>query len=167
MSQGQRGSFWATFTISTFYYKSTASWLEVMGGVVAHVKIVSAQGPNPSFHLFWVEFIQLGGLLGQGLGPGPGPGLEKCSCSLNNFFWPSLKRKNRRKIYLLVTGSFPHNFTYERATTPLTSITFWAGSFLTLAFVWARGSPNIQCISLNWDHRKMPIFYPLVSPDPL
>ncbi len=36
------------------------------GGVVAHVKIVSAQGPNPSFFPFLGTFIQLGGLLGQG-----------------------------------------------------------------------------------------------------
>ena len=34
--------------------------------VVAHVILVSAIGPNPSFFLFWGTFIQLGGLLGQG-----------------------------------------------------------------------------------------------------
>ena len=35
----------------------------VVGGgwVVAHVIIVSALGPNPSFFLFWGTFIQLGG----------------------------------------------------------------------------------------------------------
>ena len=38
--------------------------------VVAHVIIVSAQGPNPSFFLFFGTFIRLGGLLGPGLGPG-------------------------------------------------------------------------------------------------
>ena len=43
-----------------------------MGGVVAHVILVSALGPNPSFFFF-------GGLLfhlGQGLGLGLGPGLD-------------------------------------------------------------------------------------------
>ena len=43
------------------------------GGVVAHVILVSALGPNPSFFLFF------GGLLfdlGQGLGLGLGPGLD-------------------------------------------------------------------------------------------
>ena len=43
------------------------------------VILMSAQGPNPSFFLFWGTFIQLGGLLGQGLGLGLGPGLD------NNF----------------------------------------------------------------------------------
>ena len=46
------------------------------GGVVAHVILVSALGPNPSFFLFWGTFIQLGGLLGQGPGLGLGPGLD-------------------------------------------------------------------------------------------
>ena len=32
--------------------------------------LVSDQGPNPSFFFFCGTFIQLGGLLGQGLGPG-------------------------------------------------------------------------------------------------
>ena len=44
--------------------------------ISAHVILVSAQGPNPSFFPFWVTFIQLGGLLGQGLGLGLGPGLD-------------------------------------------------------------------------------------------
>ena len=43
-----------------------------MVGWVAHVILVSARGPNPSFFLFWGTFIQLGGLLGKGLGLGPG-----------------------------------------------------------------------------------------------
>ena len=49
-----------------------------VGGVVvvAHVILVSALGPNPSFFLFWGTFIQLGGLLGQGPGLGLGPGLD-------------------------------------------------------------------------------------------
>ena len=51
-----------------------------VGGVVAHVILVSAQGPNPSFFFFRGTFIQLGGLLGQGLGLGLGPGLDN--------FWP-------------------------------------------------------------------------------
>ena len=33
---------------------------------------MSALGPNTSYFLFWGTFIQLGGLLGQGLGLGPG-----------------------------------------------------------------------------------------------
>ena len=48
--------------------------------VVAHVILVSAQGPNPSFFLFWGTFIRLGGLLGQGLGLGLGPGLDNFVC---------------------------------------------------------------------------------------
>ena len=47
-----------------------------MGGVVAHVILVSAQGPNPSFFFFGGAFIQLGGLFGQGLRLGLGPGLD-------------------------------------------------------------------------------------------
>ena len=31
---------------------------------VAHVILVSALGPKPSFFLFWGTFVQLGGLLG-------------------------------------------------------------------------------------------------------
>ena len=46
--------------------------------VVAHVILVSALGPNPSFLVFWGTFIQLGGLLGQGPGLGLGPGLDNC-----------------------------------------------------------------------------------------
>ena len=45
------------------------------GVVVAHVILVSAQGPNP-FFFFWGTFIQLWGLLGQGLGLELGPGLD-------------------------------------------------------------------------------------------
>ena len=37
---------------------------------VAHVVLVSAPGPNPSFSLFWVLLFYLVGLLGQGLGLG-------------------------------------------------------------------------------------------------
>ena len=43
---------------------------------MAHVILVSALGPNPSFFLFLGTFIQLGGLLGQGPGLGLGPGLD-------------------------------------------------------------------------------------------
>ena len=53
------------------------------GWVVAHVILVSAQGPNPSFFFFWGTFIRLEGLLGQGLGLGLGPGLDN-SMILNN-----------------------------------------------------------------------------------
>ena len=45
-------------------------------GVVAHVILVSAQGPNTSFFFFGGTFIWLGGLFGQGLGLGLGPGLD-------------------------------------------------------------------------------------------
>ena len=48
---------------------------------VAHVILVSAQGPNPSFFFFWGTFIQLRGLFGQGLGLGLGPGLDNMSSS--------------------------------------------------------------------------------------
>ena len=58
------------------FYQSTPSCLIVIGGVVSHVILVSAQGLNPSF-FGGGNFIQLGGLLGQGLGLGPGPGLDK------------------------------------------------------------------------------------------
>ena len=51
-----------------------------VGGVVAHVILVSAQGPNPSFFFFGGAFIRLGGLFGQGLGLGLGPGLDNKSC---------------------------------------------------------------------------------------
>ena len=47
------------------------------GVVVAHVILVSAQGPNPFFFFFWGTFIQLRGLFGQGLGLRLGPGLDK------------------------------------------------------------------------------------------
>ena len=50
----------------------------VVGWVVAHVILVSALGPNLGLFLFWGTFIQLGGLLGQGLGLGLGPGLHNC-----------------------------------------------------------------------------------------
>ena len=65
------------------FCQSTPSCLKVMGGwvggVVAHVILVSAQGPNPSFFFFWGTFIRLGGLFGQGLGLGLGPGLDNYS----------------------------------------------------------------------------------------
>ncbi len=44
-----------------------------------YIILVSALGPNPSF-------IQLGGLLGQGLGLGLGPGLD------NNAFWSQVMK---------------------------------------------------------------------------
>ena len=51
---------------------------------VAHVIIVSAQGPNPSFFLFLGNFIRLGGLLGPGLGPGlDNKGPESCHDQFN------------------------------------------------------------------------------------
>ena len=42
-------------------------------GWVAYVKIVSAQGPNPSF---LGDFYSIWGSVGQGLGLGLGPGLD-------------------------------------------------------------------------------------------
>ena len=55
------------------FYQSTPSCLKVIGGGVgwvAHVIIVSAQGPNPSFFLFLGDFYSTWSLLGPGLGPG-------------------------------------------------------------------------------------------------
>ena len=46
------------------------------GGWVAHVILVSAQGPNPSFFFIGGTFIRLEGLFGQGHGLGLGPGLD-------------------------------------------------------------------------------------------
>ena len=46
-------------------------------GWVAHVILVSAQGPNPSFFLFLGDFYSTWGLFGHGLGLGLGPGLDK------------------------------------------------------------------------------------------
>ena len=57
-----------------------------VGWWVAHVILVSALGPNPSFFPFWGTFIQLGGLLGQGLELGLGPGLDnKVSHPMSTF----------------------------------------------------------------------------------
>jgi len=53
--------------------------------VVAHVILVSALGPNPSFFLFRGTFIQLGGLLGQGPGLGLGPGLDNYNRELVHY----------------------------------------------------------------------------------
>ena len=36
------------------------------GGVVAHVILVSALGPNPSFFLFWGDFYSTWGPVGTG-----------------------------------------------------------------------------------------------------
>ena len=76
MSQGGHSE---QLLFSALFYQSAPSCLKVMGGWwwwVAHVILVSALGPNPSFFLFWGTFIQLGGLLGQGPGLGLGPGLD-------------------------------------------------------------------------------------------
>ena len=59
-------------------YREDYGWW-MFGWWVAHVTLVSALGSNPSFFLFWGTFIQLGGLLGQGLGLGLGPGLDHIS----------------------------------------------------------------------------------------
>ena len=58
------------------FYQSTPSCLKVRGGneqfgmLVAHVILVSAQGQNPSFFLFWGTFIQLGACWDQDLDQG-------------------------------------------------------------------------------------------------
>ena len=44
--------------------------------MVAHVKIVSFQGPNPSFLIFLGDLYSTRGHLGQGLGLALGPGLD-------------------------------------------------------------------------------------------
>ena len=54
---------------SNIYLFKIKIWV---GGVVSHVILVPALGQNPSFFDFSETFIQLGGLLGQGLGLGPG-----------------------------------------------------------------------------------------------
>ena len=66
-----------TVLLLALFDQSTPSWIKVIGwcgggggGVVAHVILVSALGPNPSFFLFWGTFIRLWGLdsdLDQGL----------------------------------------------------------------------------------------------------
>ena len=55
------------------------------GGVVAHVILVSAQGPNTAFFFFRGTFIRLGGLLGQGLGLRLGPGLDNFPFELTSY----------------------------------------------------------------------------------
>ena len=65
------------------FYQSTPSFLNVWGWGVAHVILVSALGPNPSYFLFWGTFIQLGGLLGQGPGLGLGPGLDNLMINMH------------------------------------------------------------------------------------
>ena len=52
--------------------------------------LVSAQGPNPSFFSFWGIFIQLGGLLGQGLGLEFGPGLDNNVNKIRKKAWGSM-----------------------------------------------------------------------------
>ena len=76
MSQGGHSE---PLLLLALFHQSTHSCLKVIqwgGVVVAHVILVSALGPNPSFFLFWGTYIQLGGLLGQGPGLGLGPGLD-------------------------------------------------------------------------------------------
>ena len=65
MSQGGHSEQLLFFAL---FYQSTPSCLKVMGGGVvgwvAHVILVSAQGPNPSFFFFGGTFIRLGGPVG-------------------------------------------------------------------------------------------------------
>ena len=62
MSQGGHSE---TVLVLALFDQSTPSWIKVIGwcggggGVVAHVILVSALGPNPSFFLFLGTFIQL------------------------------------------------------------------------------------------------------------
>ena len=78
MSQGGHSE---TLLLFAPFYQSTPSWIKVRGwggwgGWVAHVILVSALGPNPSFFLFRGTLIPLRGLLGQVPGLGLGPGLD-------------------------------------------------------------------------------------------
>ena len=63
-----QGGYSETLLFSALFYQSAPSCLKVMGGWgggwVAHVILVSALGPNPSFFFLWGTFIQLGGLFG-------------------------------------------------------------------------------------------------------
>ena len=81
LSWVSRGGHSEQLLFFALFYQSTPSCLKVGGGVgwvgwVAHVILVSAQGPNPSFFFFGGTFIRLGVLFGQGLGLGLGPGLD-------------------------------------------------------------------------------------------
>ena len=50
-----RGGHTETFPLSTHFPQSTPSWLKVIGGVVAHVIIVSPQSQlDLDFELIWV-----------------------------------------------------------------------------------------------------------------
>ena len=68
MSQGGHSEL---LLFSALFHRSTPSCLKVGGGgvvvVVAHVILVSALGPNPSFFLYWGTFIQLGACWDKGL----------------------------------------------------------------------------------------------------
>ena len=84
MSQGGHSE---PLSLLALFYQSTPSCLKVMGGWgglgwVAHVILVSAQGPNPSFFFF---FIGLWGLLGHRLGLVFGPGLDRNGPKSHNF----------------------------------------------------------------------------------
>ena len=63
-------------------------------GVVAHVILVSALGPNTSFFLLGGTFIQLWGLLEQGLGLRFGPGLNENQLK-------QMCEQSRRRLYRL------------------------------------------------------------------
>ena len=80
-----KGDHSETLLLLALFYQSTPSCLKVRGWVVAHVILVSAQGPNPSFVPFWGTFIQFGGSLGQGHGLGLGPGLD-CYLGVSHYF---------------------------------------------------------------------------------
>ena len=75
-----------------------------VGWWVAHVILVSALGPNPSFFLFWGTFIQLGGLLGQGPGLGLGPGLD----NFMNFSKLIQLSSVNHFLFLRPLGAFQH-----------------------------------------------------------
>ena len=64
--------------------------------VVAHVILVSAQGPNPSFSLFWGTFIQLGGCWDRGLDLDLDQGLTIVKVSQNDPIDSSSKKKLTR-----------------------------------------------------------------------
>ena len=74
---------------------------DVQAGWMAHVILVSAQGPNPSFFFFGGTFIRLGSLLGQGLGPGLDNTANFSKIKgFNAQFWSGLKDYRNRRLGL-------------------------------------------------------------------
>ena len=76
--------------------------------------IVSAQGPNPSFFLFFGTFIQLGGLLGPGLGPG-----------LDNFRTSKMLSHNK-KFYIESESVSSYQLALRKSSSCITMKIGWA-----------------------------------------